>query len=374
MLLNVRRLAKLCLDEGVALAPRPLARAGLGRARRRAGAEPALRDDLPRQLCRTLLGQDPLQLGHGPRRCRHRELALYGGSRALALSDGEGARSRHPPGHGFRPVFALRGRARAGRGAAQGVGRRPARAHRAARRPPHRVEGPAGPDRRRREAQGGRGSPTSSSCSPATRRAATAMCATSTRRSRRRACKDIVRRVGHCTDMPAAFLAASVVTVPSTEPEAFGRVGRRGAGDGRAGRRQRPRRRARDRAGAAGGGAAASGPAGACRRATPAPSPRRSSTALTLGASAREALATRARLHVERHFSLERMVEDTLDVYISLLEGGRKAVRELTCHRFLGIVRALAKSGDRRPGARWMRGAQPPLSHGKRRSKPFADP
>ena len=34
----------------------------------------------------------------------------------------------------------------------------------------------------------------------------------------------IVRRVGHVTDMPAAFLAASVVTVPSTEPEAFGRV------------------------------------------------------------------------------------------------------------------------------------------------------
>jgi hypothetical protein len=45
-----------------------------------------------------------------------------------------------------------------------------------------------------------------------------------------------------------------------------------------------------------------------------------------MGASAREAMATRARLHVERHFSLERMVEDTLDVYISLLEGGRKAV------------------------------------------------
>ncbi len=35
--------------------------------------------------------------------------------------------------------------------------------------------------------------------------------------------KGIVRRVGHCTDMPAAFLAAAVVTVPSTEPEAFGR-------------------------------------------------------------------------------------------------------------------------------------------------------
>jgi glycosyltransferase involved in cell wall biosynthesis len=35
--------------------------------------------------------------------------------------------------------------------------------------------------------------------------------------------KDVVARVGHCRDMPAAFLAASVVAVPSTEPEAFGR-------------------------------------------------------------------------------------------------------------------------------------------------------
>ena len=137
--------------------------------------------------------------------------------------------------------------------------------------------------------------------------------------------KDIVRRVGHCTDMPAAFLAASVVTVPSTEPEAFGRAAVEAQAMGapvvvsdlgavpetvltppevapqeRTGWRVPP------------------GDAGALAEAL--------STALTMGASAREAMATRARLHVERHFSLERMVEDTLDVYISLLEGGRKAV------------------------------------------------
>ena len=35
--------------------------------------------------------------------------------------------------------------------------------------------------------------------------------------------KGIASCVGHCLDMPAAFLAASVVAVPSTEPEAFGR-------------------------------------------------------------------------------------------------------------------------------------------------------
>ncbi len=137
--------------------------------------------------------------------------------------------------------------------------------------------------------------------------------------------KDIVRRVGHCTDMPAAFLAASVVTVSSTEPEAFGRAAVEAQAMGapvvvsdlgavpetvltppevapqeRTGWRVPP------------------GDAGALAEAL--------STALTMGASAREAMATRARLHVERHFSLERMVEDTLDVYISLLEGGRKPV------------------------------------------------
>jgi len=43
--------------------------------------------------------------------------------------------------------------------------------------------------------------------------------------------------------------------------------------------------------------------------------------ALSLGASAREALARRARAHVERNFSLEHMTRATLDVYLSVLEG-----------------------------------------------------
>ncbi len=34
----------------------------------------------------------------------------------------------------------------------------------------------------------------------------------------------VVTRTGHCDDMPAALLAAAVVAVPSTEPEALGRV------------------------------------------------------------------------------------------------------------------------------------------------------
>ena len=42
-------------------------------------------------------------------------------------------------------------------------------------------------------------------------------------RIRRAGLEGVVARVGHCHDMPAALVAASVVAVPSTEPEAFGR-------------------------------------------------------------------------------------------------------------------------------------------------------
>jgi glycosyltransferase involved in cell wall biosynthesis len=132
--------------------------------------------------------------------------------------------------------------------------------------------------------------------------------------------KGIVRRVGHCVDMPAAFLAASVVTVPSTEPEAFGRSAVEAQAMGtpvvvsdlgavpetvlsppavlpheRTGWRIPP------------------GDADALAEAVGA--------ALALGASARIALGARSRTHVERHFSLEHMVTSTLDVYSAQLEG-----------------------------------------------------
>jgi glycosyltransferase involved in cell wall biosynthesis len=128
----------------------------------------------------------------------------------------------------------------------------------------------------------------------------------------------IVRRVGHCTDMPAAFRAASVVAVPSVEPEAFGRsaveaqalgtpvvVSDLGAvpetvlappdvsASQRTGWRVPP------------------GDAGALAAAL--------AEALSLGASARDALVRRGRAHVEANFSLERMAGDTLAVYAELL-------------------------------------------------------
>jgi glycosyltransferase involved in cell wall biosynthesis len=129
----------------------------------------------------------------------------------------------------------------------------------------------------------------------------------------------IVRLVGHCEDMPAAFLAAAAVAVPSTEPEAFGRSAVEAqamgapvvvtdigatpetvlappevAEDERTGWRVPPDDPQ----------ALADALAGA----------------LSLGASQRDALGSRARRHVERHFSLERMCEGTLEVYSYLLE------------------------------------------------------
>ena len=127
-----------------------------------------------------------------------------------------------------------------------------------------------------------------------------------------------VKRVGHCGDMPAAMLAAAVVAVPSTGPEAFGRVAveaqamgtpvvvsdlgavpetvlappQVGPGE-RTGWHVPP-----DDAAALAAGLR---------------------EALDLRPSAREALARRARIHVERHFSLEAMVAETLDVYCALL-------------------------------------------------------
>jgi glycosyltransferase involved in cell wall biosynthesis len=132
--------------------------------------------------------------------------------------------------------------------------------------------------------------------------------------------KDVVRRVGHCADMPAAFTAASVVTVPSTEPEAFGRsaveaqamgapvvVSDLGAVPETV--LAPPAVAAHERT----GWRVAAGDADALAEAIGA--------ALSLGATARAALSARARDHVEQHFSLERMVSSTLDVYAALLDG-----------------------------------------------------
>ncbi|KPF66761.1 glycosyl transferase [Bosea sp. AAP35] len=127
-----------------------------------------------------------------------------------------------------------------------------------------------------------------------------------------------VKRVGHCTDMPAALLAASVVTVPSTEPEAFGRVAVEAQAMGTpvvvsdlgavpetvlAPPQTSPGERT--------GWRVPPGDADALAAAL--------EGALGLRPSARDNLALRARRHVEGRFSLETMVNETLDVYCALL-------------------------------------------------------
>ena len=130
----------------------------------------------------------------------------------------------------------------------------------------------------------------------------------------------VVRLTGHCADMPAAYLAATVVTVPSIEPEAFGRAAVEAQ---------------------AMGAPVVVSDLGAVPETVLAPpqvdphactgwrvppnDPRALANALAhalaLGETAREALARRASAHVHSHFSLERMCAQTLGVYAALIEG-----------------------------------------------------
>jgi glycosyltransferase involved in cell wall biosynthesis len=130
--------------------------------------------------------------------------------------------------------------------------------------------------------------------------------------------KGVVKRVGHCRDMPAALLAASVLVAPSIEPEAFGRSAVEAQAMGTpvvvsdlgaapetvlAPPEASPDMRT--------GWRVPSGDAEALAEAL--------SQALALGAAARDAMARRARAHVEQNFSLERMTRETLDAYATVL-------------------------------------------------------
>jgi glycosyltransferase involved in cell wall biosynthesis len=130
--------------------------------------------------------------------------------------------------------------------------------------------------------------------------------------------QNIVRRVGHWSDMPAAHLAAAVVVVPSTEPEAFGRVTIEAQAMGtpvvvtdlgaspetvlappevdpheRTGWRVPPN--------------------------DPAALAAAIQEALNYGASARDTLAFRSRSFVQMYFSVDQMCSETLSAYVTLL-------------------------------------------------------
>lgn len=128
----------------------------------------------------------------------------------------------------------------------------------------------------------------------------------------------IVRRVGHCDDMPAALLSAACVVAPSTEPEAFGRIAVEAQAMGApvvvsdlgasaetvvAPFQAAPAQRT--------GWLVPAHDAGALAAAV--------AEALDLRAAARDSLSLRARAHVRERFSVERMCAATLSVYESLL-------------------------------------------------------
>jgi glycosyltransferase involved in cell wall biosynthesis len=130
--------------------------------------------------------------------------------------------------------------------------------------------------------------------------------------------ENLIRMVGHCDDMPAAYLAAAVIIAPSTEPEAFGRVAIEAQAMGAPvivsdiGAspeivRAPPQTPAQQATG---------------WRVPPGDAARLSEAireALAMTASARDAMTLRARDNVQSRFSIEQMQHATLDVYRRLL-------------------------------------------------------
>jgi glycosyltransferase involved in cell wall biosynthesis len=124
----------------------------------------------------------------------------------------------------------------------------------------------------------------------------------------------------HLTDMAAAYLAADIVVSASTDPEAFGRIPPEAAAMGRpviatdhGGARETVR----------------SGQTGLLVKPG-------SATALAdalrdlLARSPAElaAMGSRGRAHIQANFTVERMCEDTLNIYRALIERSRKPTQQ----------------------------------------------
>lgn len=122
-----------------------------------------------------------------------------------------------------------------------------------------------------------------------------------------------VRMVDHCNDMPAAYMLATVVVCPSTDPEGFGRVPVEAQAMGRPivaadhGGAQETILRGQT------GWLVEPGNAGGLASAV--------EEALALDPTQRAMLATRAMGHVAEHFTKTQMADKTLDVYAELLRG-----------------------------------------------------
>ena len=121
-----------------------------------------------------------------------------------------------------------------------------------------------------------------------------------------------VRIIGHCNDMPAAYMLSNVVVSASTDPEGFGRVPVEAQAMGRP-------IVATDHGGAREtilpgetGWLVPPGDAKALADAI--------GMAFSLNGEQRSIMARRAMMHVAEHFTRTRMVDQTMDVYAELLQ------------------------------------------------------
>ncbi len=128
---------------------------------------------------------------------------------------------------------------------------------------------------------------------------------------RRQGLDGVVRLVGHCRDMAAAYMLADVVVSASTDPEAFGRIAAEAQAMGRPiiatdhGAATETVLQGRT------GWLVPPGDSAALADAL--------ETALSIDAAGRAELAATARAHIVENFTVERMCDATLAVYADLL-------------------------------------------------------
>jgi glycosyltransferase involved in cell wall biosynthesis len=123
---------------------------------------------------------------------------------------------------------------------------------------------------------------------------------------------EITRIPGHCSDMPAAFMAADVIVTPSIEPEAFGRVAVEAQAMGRPVVASRLGAQTETVVDGITGFLFPPGDADALAQGI--------ARALSLTADQRQAMAKKARERVLASYSVDAMCEATLKVYRDLLK------------------------------------------------------
>lgn len=121
-----------------------------------------------------------------------------------------------------------------------------------------------------------------------------------------------VRIIGHCSDMPAAYMLSTLVVSASTDPEGFGRVPIEAQAMGRA--------------------IIATNHGGAMETILPGETgwlippndadalAKAMDEALSMDAESRAVMATHAMMHVAENFTRSKMVDETMDVYAELLQ------------------------------------------------------